>query len=103
MEKKEILLPSKKFFKANEEDINLNVNLENEQSLLREGDMNSTINLQELFDKERNKSIQYKIYGYKGKQVRDNIHSEDVASLMFEFYQRPRAGEVYNLGGGKGN
>jgi CDP-paratose 2-epimerase len=46
---------------------------------------------------------EYKVFGYKGKQVRDNIHSEDVASLMFEFYRRPRAGEVYNLGGGKGN
>jgi CDP-paratose 2-epimerase len=46
---------------------------------------------------------EYKIYGYKGKQVRDNIHSEDVAALMLEFCQRPRAGEVYNLGGGKAN
>jgi len=46
---------------------------------------------------------EYKIYGYKGKQVRDNIHSTDVASFMFEFYQTPRRGEVYNLGGGKGN
>jgi len=46
---------------------------------------------------------EYKIYGYKGKQVRDNIHSMDVASFMFQFYQAPRCGEVYNLGGGKGN
>jgi CDP-paratose 2-epimerase len=46
---------------------------------------------------------EYKIYGYKGKQVRDNIHSADVAGFMFEFYQAPRAGEVYNLGGGKDN
>ena len=46
---------------------------------------------------------EYKIYGYKGKQVRDNIHSADVASFMFEFLQSPRRGEVYNLGGGKGN
>jgi CDP-paratose 2-epimerase len=46
---------------------------------------------------------EYKIYGYKGKQVRDNIHSADVASFMFEFYQSPRRGEVYNLGGGKEN
>jgi CDP-paratose 2-epimerase len=46
---------------------------------------------------------EYRIYGYKGKQVRDNIHSEDVARFMFEFYQRPRCGEVYNLGGGKQN
>jgi CDP-paratose 2-epimerase len=46
---------------------------------------------------------EYKVYGYKGKQVRDNIHSEDVASMMYEFYQNPRPGEVYNLGGGKEN
>jgi CDP-paratose 2-epimerase len=46
---------------------------------------------------------EYKVYGYKGKQVRDNIHSEDVARFMFEFAQKPRCGEVYNLGGGKEN
>jgi CDP-paratose 2-epimerase len=46
---------------------------------------------------------EYKIFGYKGKQVRDNIHSLDVARFMFEFSQSPRAGEVYNLGGGKTN
>src|SRR6266404_7747859 len=46
---------------------------------------------------------EYKVYGYKGKQVRDNIHSDDVARFMFEFYQAPRSGEVYNLGGGKDN
>jgi CDP-paratose 2-epimerase len=46
---------------------------------------------------------EYKIFGYKGKQVRDNIHSEDVAHFMFEFWKAPRVGEVYNLGGGKQN
>ena len=46
---------------------------------------------------------EYKVYGYKGKQVRDNIHSYDVASLIVEFIKSPRAGEVYNLGGGKEN
>ena len=46
---------------------------------------------------------EYKVYGYKGKQVRDNIHSEDVARFMFEFARAPRVAEVYNLGGGKGN
>jgi CDP-paratose 2-epimerase len=45
----------------------------------------------------------YRVYGYKGKQVRDNIHSEDVARFMFEFYTQPRSAEVYNLGGGKDN
>lgn len=46
---------------------------------------------------------EYKVFGYKGKQVRDNIHSEDVAAFIFEFCQAPRCGEVYNLGGGKLN
>ncbi len=46
---------------------------------------------------------EYKVYGYKGKQVRDNIHSEDVARFMFEFWKAPRIAAVYNLGGGKGN
>lgn len=46
---------------------------------------------------------QYKVFGYKGKQVRDNIHSYDVAQFAHEFIQNPRPGEVYNLGGGKEN
>jgi len=46
---------------------------------------------------------EYTIFGYKGKQVRDNIHAEDVARFIYAFYQAPRCGEVYNLGGGKEN
>ena len=46
---------------------------------------------------------EYRVFGYKGKQVRDNIHSLDVARFMHAFYEAPRAGEVYNLGGGKDN
>lgn len=45
----------------------------------------------------------YTIYGYKGKQVRDQIHSHDVISAFWHFAQDPRPGEVYNLGGGKEN
>lgn len=45
----------------------------------------------------------YRIFGYKGKQVRDNIHSFDVCRAFEEFYRNPRCGEVYNLGGGRGN
>ena len=45
----------------------------------------------------------YKILGYKGKQVRDNIHSDDVAQFIDLFIASPRSGEVYNLGGGKDN
>ncbi|HEY7209192.1 MAG TPA: NAD-dependent epimerase/dehydratase family protein [Bryobacteraceae bacterium] len=46
---------------------------------------------------------EYKVFGYKGKQVRDNIHSEDVANFIVAFCSAPRAGEVYNIGGGKEN
>ena len=45
----------------------------------------------------------YRIFGYKGKQVRDNIHSHDVCTAMMAFYEAPRAGAVYNLGGGREN
>ena len=43
----------------------------------------------------------YTIFGYKGKQVRDNIHSYDLVNMFWHFYQNPRAGEVYNAGGGR--
>lgn len=46
---------------------------------------------------------EYTIFGYKGKQVRDNIHSLDVARFIHAFFESPRCGEVYNLGGGKDN
>jgi CDP-paratose 2-epimerase len=46
---------------------------------------------------------EYTVYGYKGKQVRDQIHSYDVARLFSEFFHAPRCGEVYNLGGGRAN
>ncbi len=45
----------------------------------------------------------YTIYGYKGKQVRDQIHSSDVISAFEAFIKKPRTGEVYNLGGGREN
>lgn len=43
----------------------------------------------------------YKIFGYKGKQVRDNIHSKDLISAFWHYMQAPKAGEVYNMGGGR--
>lgn len=46
---------------------------------------------------------EYTVFGYKGKQVRDNIHSYDVARFIEEFIESPRVAEVYNLGGGKDN
>ena len=43
----------------------------------------------------------YTVFGYKGKQVRDNIHSWDLVNMFWYFYQNPRQGEVYNAGGGR--
>ena len=43
----------------------------------------------------------YTIFGYKGKQVRDNIHSRDLVSAFWHFFQNPREGEVYNMGGSR--
>ena len=43
----------------------------------------------------------YTVYGYKGKQVRDNIHSHDLIDAFFQFYQKPKIGEVYNIGGSR--
>ena len=45
----------------------------------------------------------YSVFGYKGKQVRDNIHSHDVVTAIEAFAANPRPGEVYNMGGGRGN
>lgn len=45
----------------------------------------------------------YTVYGYKAKQVRDNIHSYDVANFIYNFVNNPKSGEVYNIGGGFGN
>ena len=45
----------------------------------------------------------YKVFGYKAKQVRDNIHSHDVVQAMEEYAANPRPGEVYNMGGGREN
>jgi CDP-paratose 2-epimerase len=44
---------------------------------------------------------EYKVFGYKAKQVRDNIHSADLIQAFDEFYRAPRCGEVYNMGGGR--
>lgn len=46
---------------------------------------------------------EYTVYGYLGKQVRDNIHAYDVARAIEMFYERPQSGAVFNLGGGRGN
>jgi CDP-paratose 2-epimerase len=47
--------------------------------------------------------LPYTVLGYRGKQVRDQIHCSDIARLFLAFYEKPRCGEVYNLGGGRAN
>ena len=47
------------------------------------------------------KNKKYSIIGYKGKQVRDNIHSSDLINCFWEFYKKPTSGEIYNIGGGR--
>jgi CDP-paratose 2-epimerase len=47
------------------------------------------------------KGEKYTIFGYKGKQVRDNIHSYDLVNAFFNFHEKPRQGEAYNMGGGR--
>lgn len=49
------------------------------------------------------KNQSYKIIGYKGKQVRDNIHSKDLVNCFWEYYKNPKRGEIYNIGGGRKN
>jgi CDP-paratose 2-epimerase len=46
-------------------------------------------------------NVPYTVFGYKGKQVRDNIHSHDYVAAVDQFYRAPRVGEVYNIGGGR--
>jgi len=44
---------------------------------------------------------QYNLIGYKGKQVRDNLHSNDLVNCFWQFYKKPTYGEIYNIGGGR--
>ena len=49
------------------------------------------------------RALPYRVYGYKAKQVRDNLHSFDVCTAIMAFAEPPRSGAVYNLGGGRDN
>jgi hypothetical protein len=87
MKKKEILLPSKKYFKANDEDLTLNVKLDNNETLMREGERNIILDLPTLFDDERNQSKTYKIYG-KMKMIFRNLYygNSDYNPLLKNLY-----------------
>lgn len=74
MEKKKIILPTKRFFEAPDEDLSLKISLDKSENLLREGEKNIVLNLSELYNQERNQSNQYRIYG-KIKMVFRNMYS----------------------------
>lgn len=87
MEKKQILLPSKRYFKAKEEDLTLNVKLEGDSVLMRQGERDILLDLPTLFDTERNESKRYKIYG-KIKMIFRNMYSgtTEYTPLLKNFY-----------------
>ena len=74
MEKKRIILPSQRYAKAPEEELSIKFDLNTSTQLLRENDKNIVLDVAELFNKERNKSIKYKIYG-KIRMVFDNFYA----------------------------
>jgi len=76
MEKRQIILPTKRFAKADEEDIDIRISLNEEKSLLRETDRNIILDIDQLFSKERNQSKNYKIHG-KIKMIFRNMYAGD--------------------------
>ena len=74
MEKRKIILPSKKFFGSFDEDLNVRLGLDESRNLLREGDRTIILDNSVLFEKERNESPNYKIHG-KLKMVFRNMYS----------------------------
>lgn len=74
MEKKKILLPRTRFYNATDENLNIGLGLNESQILLREGERNIVLDIDEIFNKERNDSNKYKIYG-KIKMVFSNLYS----------------------------
>jgi hypothetical protein len=74
MEKKQIILPTKRFANADLEDIDIRLNLDEQKNLLREGDKNIVLDVDQLFNKERNESRNYKIHG-KIKMIFRNMYS----------------------------
>jgi len=74
MERKKIVLPTKRFFESPEQDLSFKIDLSKKENLLREGDKNIQLNLSQLYDKERNQSKNYRVFG-KIKMVFRNMYS----------------------------
>jgi hypothetical protein len=87
MDKKKIILPTKRFFKSNEEDLNIRVNLDETEALLRQGDRDIVLDIATQFETERFESNNYKIHG-KIKMVFRNLYSGTTAfnPLVRKFY-----------------
>jgi hypothetical protein len=96
MEKKQIILPSKKFAKADEQELELKLNLDNSDTLMRIGDRDIILDIDEQYYKERNESINYKIYG-KLKIVFRNLYSGSTGSY------EPLTKSLYLSGDGSDN
>ena len=99
MEKKQIILPTKKYFKAPEEDLDIRIGLDENKTLLRENDKNIILDISELYSKERNEIKNYKIYG-KLKMVFRNVYSgtTQYLNLAEQLYQNG-VGEAFNNSG----
>ena len=95
MEKKKIILPTKRFFKAEEEDLDLRLNLDSSENLMRLGDRDVVLDIAQLFSDERNDSKNYKIYG-KLKMIFRNMYS---GSTTYEPLQK----NLYLSGDGSDN
>jgi hypothetical protein len=95
MEKKKIILPTKRFFKAEEEDLDLRLNLDSSENLMRLGDRDIVLDIAQLFSDERNDSKNYKLYG-KLKMVFRNMYS---GSTTYEPLQK----NLYLSGDGSDN
>ena len=96
MEKKQIILPSKKFAKADEQELELKLNLDNSDTLMRIGERDIILDIDEQYYKERNESINYKIYG-KLKMVFRNLYSGSTGSY------EPLTKSLYLNGDGSDN
>lgn len=97
MEKKQIILPSKKFAKADDQELELKLNLDNSDTLMRIGERDIILDIDEQYYRERNESINYKIYG-KLKMVFRNLYSGSVDS-QYEPLQK----SLYLSGDGSDN
>ena len=97
MEKKQIILPSKKFAKADDQELELKLNLDNSDTLMRLGERDIILDIDEQYYKERNESINYKIYG-KLKMVFRNLYSGSTGSQY-----EPLESSLYLNGDGSDN